>query len=132
MLLIKALAIWLIMAIAAVANGVLRESILNQYFGVAYALPVSGVFLAILVLIILYFSMNLFMAEKPSHYLLLGLFWVWLTLSFEYGLGYFIRGMELSEINQIFNVASGNLFALVIIVILFGPLTVAYFKKKLG
>lgn len=125
----KALAIWMIMVIAAVGNGILRESILNEYFGASYALPISGLLLSILIFAIIYFSINLFAAKKSSYYLALGLFWGGLTLTFEYGFGYFVRGMEFSEINQIFNVSTGNLFSLVIAVILLGPSIIARFKR---
>lgn len=128
MLFVKALAIWLAMVFAAIANGALREHILDVSFGESSALPISGVILSILVTIIIYLTSDLFGRQRKAFYIMLGSFWVGLTLIFEYGFGFFVRGMELGEINQVFNVLSGNLFALVIGVTLLGPLIVARIK----
>jgi hypothetical protein len=128
MLFVKALAVWIVMVIAAIANGVLREGVLTVYFGESGALPISGMVLSILVLSIIYLTIGIFVSDKSSFYLFLGLFWVGLTLIFEYGFGYFLRGMALGEINQVFNVLSGNLFTLVMLATLFGPLVMANFK----
>lgn len=131
MFFVKALAVWLLMVVAAIGNGVLRELVLNKYFAEFYALLISGVLLAMFVFAIIYFSIRFFSASKRSYYLLLGVFWTGLTLSFEYGFGYFVRAMTLSEINQVFNVSNGNLFVLVIAVTLFAPLLITSFNKKL-
>lgn len=130
MVLVKALAVWFVMVLVAIANGLLREKILNVYLGESMALPVSGALLSILILLIIYLAMNLFKDQNRLAYFALGVFWVGLTLMFEYGFGYFVRGIGLREISQVFNVFSGNLFTLVIMVTLFGPQLIARYKSQ--
>ena len=129
MLSLKVIAVWVFMVMTAIANGGLRESILNRYFEQPYALATSGILLFVLLLGVIYLSIDLFVFTKDIHYLTLGLFWTGLTLSFEYGFGYFVRGLSFPEINQVFDFSSGNLFILALLATLFGPIALAYLKK---
>lgn len=132
MFLIKAIAFWLVMVLAAIANGLLREKILTVYLGESVALPASGILLSVFILIIVYNAIDYIVPKTVSTCLALGIFWVGLTLMFEYGLGYFVLGKQISEINQVFNVSSGNLFLGVVVVTLWSPLLIAYFKGYIG
>lgn len=126
---LKAIAVWGLMAIAAIANGILRESVLTSCFGASNSLPISGVLLLCLIFTIIYFTSDWFAGRNNIFCLMLGVFWVGITLLFEFCLGYFVRGIELEKLIQVFNVFSGNLFVLVIAVVLVGPICVARFKK---
>lgn len=132
MFVVKALAIWVLMVFAAIVNGIFREKFLNVYLGESNALPLSGVILSLLIVAITYEAIDFFQARSVVIYLALGFFWVFLTLVFEYGFGHFVQGMEFREINQAFNLLSGNLFILVIVVTLFSPLVIATIKGYVG
>lgn len=128
MYLVKAIAIWLVMVIAAIANGLIREKLFNVYLSETLALVLSGVLLSILILLIIYMTIGFYKWKQGSSYIGLGIIWVSFTLLFEYGFGYFVRGSPISEINQIFNVSKGNLFILALIVTLVGPRVIAQYK----
>jgi hypothetical protein len=130
MLIVKALAIWLVMVMAAIANGIFREFVLDSHIGAPYSLPISGAILSVLIAMIIYASISVFGARSNSFYWLLGIFWVMLTVTLEYGFGYFLRGMTLDEINQVFNVSDGNLFALALAVTFFSPKIFSCFIKN--
>ncbi|GAB3102939.1 hypothetical protein G8770_09930 [Aestuariicella hydrocarbonica] len=132
MFLIKAIAIWFVMVLAAMANGIFREKIVTVYLGQSVALPASGILLSVFILIIVYNAIDYIVPKKASIFLTLGVFWVSLTLMFEYGFGYFVLGAEISQINQVFNVSSGNLFVWVVVVTLLSPLLIAYLKGYIG
>lgn len=100
---------------AAIANGVLREKFLGAVLGATVALPVSGILLALMI-----FAMSWLFAPLIGHvdrraWLAVGLWWVGLTLAFEYLFGYFVAGMSLHEINRVFDLSSGNLFLLALL-----------------
>lgn len=128
MFFIKALAVWMIMVFAAIANGLFRENILNPHVGETIALPISGLFLSVLVFGISYKSLDYFVSYSIGAYILLGVIWTILTLLFEYGFGHFVRGLPFSEINEIFKLKKGNLFILVILVTLISPVVGACLK----
>ncbi|MEC8326162.1 MAG: hypothetical protein VX100_08700 [Pseudomonadota bacterium] len=124
MLLLKITGIWLLMVVAAIVNGTLRELFLNKYLLPEIALPLSGLILSVLIIVISLKLLVFIKGESSTTYLCVGIFWVTLTLLLEYGLG-FSQGLTLSEINEVFSVHQGNLFSLVLLVTLFSPIVVA-------
>jgi hypothetical protein len=48
--------------------------------------------------------------QAPRVFVLIGLFWVTLTLGFEYLFGHYVLGKSWTAINAVFNVSDGNLF----------------------
>ncbi len=124
----KAGLIWLAIAILAVGNGFVRESVLVPLLGSEAALPVSGISLSLIVLLVTWLTFGWIGEHSLAVYFLVGLQWVLMTLAFDFSLGYFVEGKSWSELMQIFNVADGNLFPLVLIVTLFAPYLIARFK----
>ena len=120
-ILLKATGIWLVIVVAAIFNGVFREKVLVPVSGAGFALPLSGVLLAILVFLITFASISFIGSSVTKTYLLVGLLWVVLTLSFELLFGHFIVGKPWHEIMQIFNIQKGNLFIVVLFVTAISP-----------
>ncbi|WP_444945264.1 hypothetical protein ACJJIP_12500 [Microbulbifer sp. VTAC004] len=129
MFLIKATTAWIVMVMAAIANGFFRESILNPYLGEKLSLPISGLTLSALVFAIAYRAVKYFQLDSIITCFILGSLWAFLTFLFEYGFGYYIQNMTIDEINQVFNIMSGNLFIFVIITALISPVVLAARKK---
>ncbi len=130
MVVIKLLFFWFLMVVCAILNGVFREKVLGHYLLLndKISLPLSGVLLSLLVFIISYIAIEHVTKKTMFTYIGIGIFWVLLTLVFEYGFGYFMLGKSWSEISTVFNVQQGNLFVLVLLVTLLAPLVSAYFK----
>lgn len=129
--LVKAFGVWIVMLAAAVGNGILRERLLVPWLGVAAALPVSGILLAILIFAIVFLCLPIFGRERISGYLAIGMFWCCCTLLFEFGFGHYIAGRPWWELLQVFNLARGNLFSFVLLVTLFSPWLAARLRKFL-
>jgi hypothetical protein len=126
----KALGIWLLLAAAAIGNGLLRESFLLPWLGNNAALPLSGISLAVFVFLIIYACLPIFGSQRKTYYLVIGLFWTVCTLLFEFGFGHYIAGKSWRDIAQVFNPEQGNLFSLVLLVILFSPLLAAWLRRR--
>lgn len=118
MTVVKIFGFWLAMFLGAILNGMVRENLLNYHLSENAALPISGLLLSSIIFGISYIAVRYIPKSSVTTYLGIGLVWVLLTLSFEYGLGYYVLGKSWSEINEIFDVASGNLFTLVLLVTL--------------
>ena len=117
----KATGIWLTLVAAAILNGLLRENLLTPLFGTHTSLPLSGVTLSFLIFTITYLLVSFIGKQRSGTFILIGLFWLALTLAFEYLFGYFVLGKSLAEINEAFNLKQGNLFVVVLIVSLVAP-----------
>lgn len=125
----KAIGVWLLMVAAAILNGLFRENILTPGLGESRALLLSGIFLSLFVLVIVAVSIKNFGILTVPGYLLLGGFWVVLTLVFELGLGLIVQGRSVEEVAQVFNVCRGNLFLLVLLTTFFAPWFMAKLRK---
>ncbi|MFN2125337.1 MAG: hypothetical protein ACK2UP_17705 [Candidatus Promineifilaceae bacterium] len=117
----KATGVWLVLVLLAILNGIVRENVLLPQLGNAIALPLSGVSLSLLVLITAYVFIPVFGRPGRSGYIGIGLFWLLLTLSFEFLFGHYIIGTSWQDLAQVFNIMQGNLFTLVLIVTVASP-----------
>lgn len=113
-ILLKATGIWMVIVVGAILNGLIREKIIVPLIGFELALPLSGVLLSVLVLLISYLLIPFLKSSEAITFVAIGLFWVILTLSFEFLFGYFVIGKSWRELIQVFYVCTGNLFVLVL------------------
>ena len=117
----KAALIWLGIACLAVINGVLRENLMVPLWGRQIALPLSGVTLCLLVFLSAWFSRGFIGAKTGVARLLVGIQWVLMTLAFEFLFGHYAVGKSWAILLQSFNIATGDLFSLVLVVSLLSP-----------
>lgn len=119
--LFKALVAWLAMALIAILNGVLRESVLAPLLGPQLAQPLSGVFLAVLVFFLAWLAVPRFGMLAPRGYWLVGGLWLLMTLLFEFGFGRLVAGKSWDELLAAYDITSGNLWPAVLVVIFMSP-----------
>ena len=124
-LFLKAAFIWAIIASGAIANGTFREHFLAPAIGARTALPVSGILLSAIVLLVTWCCFRLIAGYRQPAYLLIGLQWVLMTLSFEFLFGHFVADKPWPEISRVFDFTQGDLFIVVLAVSLISPLLVA-------
>jgi hypothetical protein len=117
----KALAVWLLLVVLAILNGSLRESLLVPSLGSAVALPLSGVSLSAAIFLVAWFTTPRFGCSKASGYWFIGLFWVSLTLLFEFVFGHFVRHKGWLELLGAYTFRGGNLWPVVLVVTLIAP-----------
>lgn len=120
-ILFKAIWVWLIIVVVAIVNGVFREYVLMPSVGVTVALPLSGMLLASLIFLITLMSISYFDSSEPKVYIYIGIFWVALTLSFEFLFGYFVIGKSWQDIMQVFSMEKGDLFIPVLFIAAISP-----------
>ena len=127
----RAAVIWLLIAVLAVVNGLLRESVLVPLLGHALALPLSGLSLSLIVIVVTYLSIPFLGDGSVLGYWLIGVQWVVMTLAFEFLFGHFVVGTSWSALLETFNLAKGDLFSLVLLVSLCSPYLLARFRGRL-
>ena len=119
--LFKAAGIWLVIVAAAILNGVFREKVLVPAIGASMGLPLSGVLLAVLVFLVTLLLVPFIASSESKAYIWVGIFWVILTLFFEFLFGHFVAGKSWQEIMQVFNIKTGDLFIFVLFVTAISP-----------
>ncbi|WP_417972974.1 hypothetical protein [Flavobacterium sp. GT2N3] len=107
------------MIFIAIINGTIREWY-KKYTGELSARQISTVSLIILLGIYIFFVIKKYPPQSPIQSLIIGLFWVVLTLGFEFGFGLY-RGNSWSTLLDDYNIMKGNLWILVPICILVSP-----------
>lgn len=120
-ILLKATGIWLLIVVIAIVNGVLREILIAPMVGIEAALPVSGITLSAAIFLFSLMTVSFIGALETKTYLFIGMYWVLLTLSFEFIFGHYVVGKSWDEIMQVFNIQKGNLFIVVLFVTAFSP-----------
>ncbi len=126
----KSVGIWLLIVVAAIINGAVRDKLLTPWLGAEISLPFSGITLSALVLVITYGALAIFGKVKARVYIFIGLLWLVLTLAFEYLFGHFVLGKSWYEISQVLNVRNGNLFSIVLLITAASPWLVAKLKGR--
>ena len=120
-ILLKATGIWLLIVIAAIINGVLREKLIAPMVGVETALSISGITLSIMIFLFSLMSVSFLGALETKTYLFVGIFCPLLTLSFEFLFGHYVVGKSWNDIMRVFNIQKGDLFAVVLFVTAISP-----------
>ena len=124
----KSVLIWLSIIPLAILNGALRESFLNPSIGESFAQPVSGLILCLLIFIVSLIFIPRIGRGKEKTYWKIGILWIVLTIVFETIFGIAI-GNSFSELLKAYNIATGNLWLIVVIFTGISPWLVAKIKR---
>lgn len=120
-LLLKALVIWLVILVLAIANAVIREKLLVPAIGPELSLSVSGLLLSAIILLTVFMTIPWFSSTENKIYIVIGFSWLVLTLMFEFLFSHFVAGKPWYEIAEVFDITQGNLFVLALLTILIAP-----------
>jgi len=122
MLLLKASALWLLILVCAVLNGGLREAVLLPRLGTPVALVLSGVLLSACIVVVSLALVRWLGRLGTLQALSVGLFWLCLTLAFEFGFGRLVQNQTWPELLEAYTFRDGNIWPLVLVVTFFAPL----------
>ena len=121
----KALTVWFVILVLAIANGTLREAVLIPVLGGVPGLILSGVLLSALILAVVYLSLPWFGSAPVARYIALGLSWLCLTLVFEFTFGRIMQGKPWSELLEAYTFKGGNIWPVVLLTVAAAPYVAA-------
>ena len=124
MLLVRALAIWALIAIAETLHGAARTLFLVPILGDRPSRQLGVLVGSIMILVIAWLFVRWVRATTRPQLLAVGLLWVVLMLAFEIGLGRAL-GLSWDRILSDYNPAQGGLMIIGMGVLLFAPLLTA-------
>lgn len=117
----KALLIWLLFMVGAIANGTLRVKLIVPFTGEALGHIISTALLSVIILCISWSTVP-WLAPATRHDAWgIGAGWLFLTLAFEFGVGYFIGHHGWAEMLADYNVLKGRVWAVVPLITFFAP-----------
>lgn len=130
MLLITSLLAWLLILCLAVANGALREAALIPSFGRSFGLVLSGVLLSLLIALVAYAFVRSRKGISPAQGMFVGVFWLFLTLVFEFGFGRLVQHKSWPELLDAYTFKDGNIWPVVLLVTLVAPYIAAVVRSR--
>ena len=125
----RALAAWLVLIVAESVHGTVRELWLKPYVGDLRARQICVLTGMLIILGVAYACIHWIRAETPRALWLVGLLWVALTLSFEFGLGLLVLGYSWERMLEDYDITRGGLLALGMVVLLLSPLIAAKLRQ---
>jgi hypothetical protein len=121
MMLIRAIAVWLVIIAAESVSGAIRRLWLIPILGDARSGRIGFVVGAIIIITIAWFFVRWMRAETTAALLLIGLLWAALTLLFEIALGRLVFDYSWARIAADYDITQGGLMAIGLVVLLFAP-----------
>jgi hypothetical protein len=121
----RAFAAWLIILLLANLNGALRELWLIPRVGEMPGRVASTLILSGLVLLLSWLMIGWVRPARPGDALGVGLFWLALTLAFEFIVGHYVLGKSWAVLLEDYDVARGRIWILVLVMVVVAPLLAA-------
>ena len=124
MTLSKSLLVWLLLALVATANGIVRQFTYGRMFTDLAAHQISTV-TAILACAALVWVVNRkWPIESASQAITIGVIWLLLTIAFEFGFGHFIAGHSWERLLADYNIMNGRVWLLFLLWIVVLPFVI--------
>ena len=121
-MLIRAFAVWLMLAVVAITFGILRQQLLEPKVGEGAAHVIGTALVMAVFILIVGFSVRWTVPGLETGNLwLLGGFWTVLTIAFEFGFGHYVVGHPWSRLFQDYNLLAGRIWVLVLLTLLTAP-----------
>lgn len=122
MLLLKALGIWFLLAALAIFNGAIRTLFILPAFGEQTAHVIGTLIFLLFQFIVIYFFIRKASITETSELIKIGVFWVIISIIFEFIFGHFVMGHSWEKLFADYNILKARLWSLVLLNNLAAPL----------
>ena len=112
---------WVPMVIIAIGNGFLREKIIAKYVKELQAHQLSTVTLILFFGIYIWIILTLWKPISAQQAIRIGMYWLVLTIAFEFLFGFYVAGHSWSRLLQDYNLFAGRVWSLVLIWVTIAP-----------
>ncbi|HWW75740.1 MAG TPA: hypothetical protein VNZ44_10105 [Pyrinomonadaceae bacterium] len=125
MYLLRASAVWLVIVAVESAHGTLRELFLAPAVGDFRARQIAVFTGSLLILGVAYLFVRWIRAGSTGRLLAVGLLWLFMTLLFEFGLGFFVLGYSWERVASDYDLSRGGLMSFGLVLLTLAPLIAA-------
>lgn len=126
----KAVLVWLLFALLATANGVVRNAVYKPAVGDLVAHQISTLIFVAVVFLVTYLFLK---KEKPPaarDLVRVGVIWTSGTVLFELGFGHFVFGNSWEKLFADYDLGAGRIWLLVLLAIFSAPYLVGRYLEK--
>lgn len=128
---LKASIIWVCFIPFPILNGLFRQSVLIPLFGEMAGRQISTILLSTAFFIFVFILLRReFIRLRYYQLLLIGIMWLALTLAFEFGFGYFVDHISISQLLADYDITRGKIWPLFLILELITPIVIKYIQRK--
>ena len=120
-MILRAAAIWLLVLVIAILNGAAREAWLIPRFGDTIGRALSTLSLSALIFLITWLSIGWIDPKSAADALRVGLFWLVLTLAFEFLAGHYLFKKPWNVLLEDYDLRRGRSWVIVLVAALLAP-----------
>ena len=117
---------WFLLVLLAIINGFIRQKFIIPKVGEQKAHVIGTIIFLILQFILIFVYVKMSLIRESSILLEVGVFWVILTVLFEFGFGHYIMKHPWSKLLADYNIFKGRIWLLVLINNIFAPVFSGY------
>lgn len=117
----KYLAAWFVMLLVSVANGALRDFTYGKHMDVLSAHQISCVTSILLLGVVIALFVRRYRPESARHAMLVGVFWMTLTVAFEFLFFHYVGGHPWPALWQSYDVLHGQMWLFVLLWVAVAP-----------
>lgn len=117
----KALLLWFVLMVLAIANGTVRVKLIIPQTGLAAGLAISTVMLCALILLTTWIIIRWIAPADAQQAWIVGALWLIMTLTFEFGAGHFLFKKSWAELLVDYDITKGRIWVLVPVVTAMAP-----------
>ena len=127
---LRALAGWFVLMIVAILNGIMRTALISPHLGEQSGHVISTITLCIVLFAAIWITNPWIKPAGVKGALAIGVFWLLLTVAFEFIAGHYLFGHSWEKLSADYNLIKGRVWVLVLITILFAPACVEQMRDK--
>ena len=113
--------VWLLLAVIAIANGVIRQATYGKRLSDLAAHQVSTATAIVATGLVVFLLNRVWPIESGKQAWAIGGAWLLMTIAFEFGFGHYVAGHSWSRLLADYNVLAGRVWALFLCWILVAP-----------
>ena len=123
---IYALIPWFLLVVLAIINGLVRQKFILPKVGEQKAHTIGTLIFLILQFILIFVYVIISSIKNISDLFMIGIFWVILTIIFEFGFGHYVAKHSWHKLFADYNIFKGRIWLLVLINNVFAPVFSGY------
>lgn len=120
----KYLLVWILLALVAIANGILRQGTYGKFVPELAAHQVSTVTAILLTGTAIWVANRVWPIESASQAMIIGACWLLMTIAFEFGFGHYVAGHPWARLFADYNLLAGRVWLFFLVWIAIAPLVV--------
>ena len=126
----KYLLVWFLLAIVAIANGVIRQSTYGKSVSDLAAHQISTITAILASGAVVWMVSRSWPIESASQAWTIGLLWLIMTIAFEFGFGHYIAGHSWDHLLADYNILNGRVWSLFLLWVAVLPFVVFKLSTK--